>query len=800
MLRNYLTVAIRNLLRHKGYSAINIAGLAVGMACCILIMLFVQYELSYDRYHTNANRIYRMVVERQFPNSTVASAKTPRSLAQALANDCLEVLHATRLSREHAARVLVRHGAAQFYEDGVVFADPNVFDVFTLPLATGDPQTALQAPFSIVITKMMAQKYFGDADPIGRMLTLRLLGDGDLFDYTVTAVAQGVPSNSHFTFDFLAAYQRHPFTTTDGKERKSFESLDVYTYLTLRPNADPAILEAKFPHLVRTYLGPRAAGNRYRYFLQPLTAIHLHSHLSDELRPTSDITYVSLFAAIAFFILILACINFANLATARSAMRAREVGVRKVFGSHRSQLIWQFLAESTLLSLVALVLAVGLVELLLPAFNQLAGKSFEFSYLIPWYILPILIGLALFVGVLAGIYPAFFLSAFRPAVVLKGLSNKAGRSFLRSGLIVFQFAVAIGLMVGTVIILNQMHYISIKKLGFEAEQVLVVEGTEVLKHQPDAFRQAVRGLPGIVEVAHAESMPGRTIEKSMVRPEGTSEGAQLAWMFTGFDYVETLGMKVVDGRSLSRAFPADSMGVLLNEQAVADLRLDDPVGRRVVWGNRTYTVVGVVENFHFASLHQAIGPMMLIGPDPEFENRPCQLFAVRLSTDDLPATLAALRTTWSVFVPQQPFTYTFLDADLDALYHAEQTTSTLFSAFAALAIFIACLGLFGLASFTAEQRTKEIGIRKVLGASVADVVLLLSKDFLKLVALANLIAWPVAYVVAQKWLQNFAYRIDVGAGVFALAGGLALGIALLTVSAQAVQAALANPVEALRNE
>lgn len=811
MFKHYTTITIRNLLRQKVYSFINVLGLAIGMACCLLIFIYIQNELSYDRHHTN--NIYRVITKQNFANNTAESAKTPRSLAQILAHDCPEVLHATRLSREHAARVLVHHGPAQFYENGVVFADPNVFDVFTLPLVTGNPQTALQTPFSIVITKKMAQKYFGNADPIGQKLTLRLLGDGDLFDYTVTAIAQDMQSNSHFMFDFLAAYQQHPFTTTNGKERKSFERLDIYTYLTLHPNTNLTELESKLPHILQTHQKPNPDTNRNpsltttgnRYTLQPLTDIHLHSHFNDELRPTGDITYVSLFAAIAFFILLLACINFANLATARSATRAREIGVRKMFGSHQRQLVWQFLAESTLLSLISLILSVGLVEVFLPVFNQLANKSFEFGYLSQWHILPTLIGLSLFVGVLAGMYPAFYLSKFHPAAALKASANKAQRSFLRSSLVVFQFVISIGLMIGTVVILNQINYMSNKKLGFESEQVLIVEGTEILKHRPQAFQQAIRRLPGVLDAAHAESMPGRAFGKAMVKrkntPKNASQSTQLSWMFTGFDYVETMGMKIIAGRSLSSAFPSDSMAVLLNEQAVTDLGLDNPIGQQVVWQDwRTYTIVGVVENFHFSSLHQSIGPLMMIGPDPEFVNRPCQLFAVRLNTNNLPTTLAALSATWNTFAPQQPFTYTFLNADLDALYHTEQKTGTLFSAFSALAIFIACLGLFGLAAFTAEQRTKEIGIRKTLGATVLGIVILLSKDFLKLVTFAFVVVIPIAYFGMRQWLNTFTYRINLGWEPFALVGTLALIIALSTVGYQSLKAALTNPIDALRDE
>ena len=504
--------------------------------------------------------------------------------------------------------------------------------------------------------------------------------------------------------------------------------------------------------------------------------------------------------------LLKAGINFVNLATARSTRRAKEVGVRKVLGSHRAQLVRHYLTESLLLSFLALLVAVGLVVLLMPAFNRLTDKTLTFFLWNNGQVLLGLIGFTLLVGLAAGAYPAFLLSAFRPATVLKQGSpaGKTGWSPLRQGLVVFQFAVTIGLMVSTVVMFNQMTYMRSKQLGFDKEQVVVIEGTEVLRTQTEAFRQALRGRPGILRVAHAEAVPGRPLGTSRFRVAGApaNDGIVMARMYVGFDYVETLEMEVAVGRSLSQAFATDSMGMLLSESAVKALRVDDPIGKQLIrqGNNRTYTIVGVVKDFHFASLRQEINPVGIFGPDPFYSNRPRQLFVARIRTDNLTETLTDLEALWEAFMPEQPLRYSFLDQDFDALYRTEQTTGRLFGVFTGLAVLIACLGLFGLASFTAEQRVKEIGVRKVLGASVSSLVWLLSKDFAKPVLLAFVLAAPLGYLVMKAWLNDFAYRIEISWRIFLITGLAALVIALATVSYQAIKAALANPVESLRYE
>jgi putative ABC transport system permease protein len=808
----YLKPALRSLRSRRFPTLLNVMGLALAMACCVVAFLYVRQELAYDRFHQHADEVFRVAVERRYQGNARFSALTPRSLAGVLRDEFPSVLQATRLSREHAARVLVQSAEERFYEEGVVFADPNVFEVFTLPLTVGDPSSALLAPRSIVISESMARKYFTGADPLGKTLALRLLGDGDLFDYTITGVARDMPAASHFHFDFLASYQGHPFTTTNGRERPSFENPDVYTYVRLQQRSVPARIEADIAQAVGRHstfdvVGTvpislsrnPATGSQQRYFLQPLADIHLRSNLSDEFQPVGSMSQLVEVAVIAGFILLLACINFANLSTALAGLRACETGMRMVFGSRRIELALQFLAEAAILSFIALLPALGLVELLLPGFNAFTGATLQLSLSQDLILLPILLAFAAFTAGLAGIYPACFLSARRPGRLLK-FKYSAARSRLRDMLVILQFSVAIALMVATVVILSQLYFMSSRRLGFDQEQVLVLEGTEILKHQPDAFRQVVLGVPGVVAVANGENVPGRPPEMALVIPEGRTEGAQVGRMFTGFGYAETLGLQLVTGRTLSDAIPSDAMGTLLNEQAVTELNLEEPLGQRLAWDNRTYTVVGVVRDYHQTSLHDPIGPVMLVGPDPEFENRPYQFFMLRLRSADMQATLAALDEVWTRFAPQQPFAYTFLDDEIAALYGGEQVAGKMTGILALIAIFIACLGLYGLASFNAERRRKEIGVRKVLGSSVWSIVWLLTNDFSKLVLVSNLMAWPVAYVVMQRWLNSFAYHIDLTPLIFIGSGAIALCIAWVTVGAIAAKAASAKPVLALRYE
>ena len=812
MLKNYLKIAWRNVLREKGYTFINVFGLAVGMACCLLIAVYVLHELSYDRFHEKADRIYRVVSDRRFGDQETRTAMSPPALAELIARTFPEVEQATRLWRDPPGTMIVRYGDRAFREEHVVYADSNLFEVFSFPLLQGNPRVALRDPYSIVITERAAHKYFGGEDPMGKTLALRVPADNDLWEYRVTGVAADPPSQSHLQFDFIASFSSHWMSRSDN-----LLGLELYTYLLLRGDAHPDALEERLPGVLDPLVRPQMqerlstsfdalteAGGRYRFLLQPLTRIHLHSRLDDEFVLTGDVRYVYFFAALALFVLLLACANFVNLSTALATGRAKEVGVRKALGSGRGELIRQFLAESTLLSFLALLSAIFLAGALLPIFSQIGGK--DLAVTLPPFALtaPVLVGFALLVGVVAGFYPAFVLSSFHAMTVLKaGGTAGGGPSRLRNVLIVFQLAVSVVLMVGTAVVDSQMRYVQDKRLGFEAEQVVVLEGAEVMKQKIEAFKQEALALPGVTHATNSELVPSRPFSTAFFRTEAMPEDAlvPLQYTYIGFDFVETFGLEMKEGRSLSRAYAGDSLAVILNETAVERLGLQAPLGKQLVWPNESiYTIVGVVRDFHVASLRQEIGPVALLGPDPRHTNRPNLLVSLRVATDDLPRTITALGNMWQTFAPNEPFVYRFLDQDFDALYHQERLSGLLFRGFAAIAMLLACMGLFGIAAFVAERRTKEIGVRKVLGASALSIVVLLTKGFLKLVGIAFIVAVPVAYFAMNRWLEDFAYRIEIGPGVFLLAGGLAFLIALLTVSYQSIKAALADPVKSLRYE
>ncbi len=811
MLKNYLKITLRNLRRSKGYAVINILGLAVGMACCLLIARYLQHEQSYDQHHANADRVVRVALDATLGEQNVQSAMSAIPLARAMAEEIPEVAQATRLWHDRAGAMTVYADDAQFLENNVVFADPNVFDVFTFPLQDGDPATALAEPYTVVLTESMAQKYFGDANPVGQTLNFREPSDRDVFTYTVTGVMADLPATSHLKIDFLASY-----VTQRWSEAQAWMGFGVYTYALLQEGTSARVVENKLAQVIERHAGPQvmerfgisydaflATGQGYRYFTQPITDIHLKSSLEDEFGPNGSQTYVWVFSLVAVFILLIACINFMNLATARSAERAKEVGVRKVLGAVRSRLVAQFLAESVLLSVLALVVAGALISVALPLFNALTGLSLTLDTgAVP--LITTLVVLGLGVGLLAGCYPAFYLSRFRPALVLKQTTRTGpGASLFRNVLVVFQFAISIVLIAGTVVVYQQMGFLQAKNLGFDTEEVVVLEGAEMMGPQAEAFRGALRDLPGIERVTNSELVPGRPFSGSLFRMEGAPEDEVTALDFTyaSFDFVETLGLELVAGRSLDRNRPADSLAVILNEAAIAKLGLTDPIGKNLVWGGEsTYTIVGVVRDFHIASLHHPITGVALLGPDPRNTNRPNLLVSARVETDNLPQTLAEIEATWQEFAPEQPFVYTFLDQDFAAMYQSEQATGRLVAVFAFLALLIACIGLFGLAAFTAERRTKEIGVRKVLGATVPQLVGLLSQDFVKLVAVGFVVAVPVIYFAMQQWLQAFAYRMELGVAPFLLGGLLTLAIALVTVSYQSIKAALRDPVKSLRYE
>jgi putative ABC transport system permease protein len=819
MLRNYIKIAWRNLLRNKVFSFINITGLALGMATCLLISLYVYHELSYDRFHEKAARIVRVTFRANMNGNKINEAHVMPPTAQALLRDYPEVMEATRL--RHAGELLLTKGNDVVRENAVAFADANFFEVFSFPLMNGSSKSALIRPNTVVISDKMARKYFGDANPIGK--TLALKGSKQVLE--ITGVMADFPANSHFRYDFLIA-----MAGLDEAKITSWMQSEFFTYLVLPEGYDYKQLEAKLPQAVEKYMGPqvqqafgmpfakfREAGNDLGLKLQPLTDIHLHSDFAYDLSQSGDIRYVYGFGAIALFMLLIAAFNFMNLSTAGATKRAGEVGIRKVMGSVRSALVWQFLVESLLLTAIALLLAVGLVLLALPAFNNITGNSLTVNFLAIPVLLP---GLGLFglvVGVLAGSYPAFFLSSFKPIAVLKGGRAFQGTAFrgvgritvgwqrvsLRSALVVIQFCLSFILIVGTVVVSQQLTFIRNAKLGYDKERVLVLHETGRLGKNETLFRQQLLQDSRVINASVSGYVPaGPSYNNNFLVYGDNKAGQYVKGIRYDVDeqYIPTLGMTMASGRNFSRAFSTDSSGIILNETAAKQLGWgNDAIGHTVTRpGNdgskEAYRVIGVVQDFHFRSLHERITPLMMTMGN----NNGTILLNVK--TGDVADLLKTIGNQWRAFGVDVPFAYSFLTDDFNAVYRAEQQTGQVLGLFSGLTIFISCLGLFGLAIFTAESRTKEIGVRKVLGASIAGIVALLSKDFLKLVLIAILIASPIAWYAMNQWLKDFAYKIDIEWWMFVGAGLLAIGIALLTVSFQSVKAALMNPVKSLRSE
>nr|WP_293836332.1 ABC transporter permease [uncultured Arsenicibacter sp.] len=807
MFLNYIKIAWRNLIRNRTFSAINIVGLAIGLATCLLISLYVLDELSYDRFHAKADRIVRVIFRGSSSGGRINESTVMPPVAQTLRRDYPEVLEATRL--RDAGSPLISYGSKTFKESSIAFVDSNFTQVFTLPFVEGDPKTALIQPNTAVISETMARKYFGSANPMGHILTIKSWNTS----LKITGVMQDIPANSHFHKDMLIA-----MAGNQEARSPSWMMSEYYTYLVLPDGYNYRQLEAKLPQVIEKYIGPqlqqgmgmslaefRRKGNDIGLYLQPLTDIHLYSDFAFDLSAPGNRQYVYLFSVIAAFILIIACINFMNLSTAGSAKRAREVGIRKVLGSVRQSLASQFLIESMLLTAFALVLAYCLVLMALPAFNEFTGKTLSVNLLARPWILPAILLFGLFVGLLAGSYPAFFLSSFKPVAVLKGGTFKAvpNRLNLRSGLVVFQFFIAVTLIAGTLVVYRQLSYIQHKTLGYTKEQVLVLPETWLLGDKEAAFREEIVRDARVLNASVSGYVPAGPSNNNnfFVSPEtNTSQLVKTLRYDVDYNYLSVLGMKLAAGRNFSRAYGTDSSGVILNETAAKTFGwAQNAIGHHITHTDndgtqRTFTVIGVVKDFHFKSLHEAISPLVMV------LGRNTGTIILKVNPKDINGLLATLQQTWQQLMPDAPFTYSFLDERFANTYRAEQKTGLILGLFSGLTIFIACLGLFGLAMFTAEQRQKEIGVRKVLGASVMSVVALLSADFLKLVGIALVLAIPIAWYAMSVWLQDFAYRIELDWWLFALAGVLAIVIALATVSLQSIKAALVNPIRSLKSE
>ncbi len=821
MLKNYLKIAVRNFVKHKLYSFINICGLAIGLACALFILLWVRDEISFDRFHKNADVIYRMNWDFKFNNNEGIGPGTPPPLASALTNEIPEVVAATRVFP--VSKMIVRYEDKFFNEPLIRGVDANFFEIFDFELLSGNAQTALAEPNSVILTDETATKYFGNAPALGKILTIgeeKLIFGKKMYRnaFKVTGIVKSLPHNSHLQFDMLTSISSHPEVEYFNW---SWFWMQVVTYAKLESGVSTGAIEAKIPALVKKYAPAAfkrlgfsydemiATGGRWNFVFQPMTDIYLRSgQTGNRLGPIGNKVYVYIFSTIAVFILLIACINFMNLATARSANRAKEVGMRKALGSMKSMLVGQFLVESIAFSTVAMMIALFLVELFIAPFNQLSGKNLQLNLFNPPWLPAVLILLVLLVGVVAGSYPGFYLSSFRPVQIFKGAVRAGGKSQkLRNALVVFQFAITIGLIVCTLLVQKQMDFIRQTDMGFNKEGVVVISNdNQRLGNQAEAFRERLKSNSRFLNASIATAVPpyyGFEDTYNVASKGGGQIDIQLNSYMADEDYLKTLGIEIVQGRGFSKEFPTDASGVLLNESAVKYFGWDDPLGKTLTYpggNNREYKVIGVMKDFNFVTLRSPITPFALFHKDSKSYEISNSCVMVRVSRSDLENSIKLLESEWKTFAPTMPFEYKFLDEGFAEQYLAEQRLGKIFLIFSVLTIFIACIGLLGLAAFATEQRTKEIGVRKVLGASVPNLVALLSKDFSKWVLLANLVAWPVAYFAMNKWLQDFAYRINIGWSVFALAGGLALVIALLTVSTQAIKAALANPVEALRYE
>jgi putative ABC transport system permease protein len=808
MLKNYIKIAFRNLWKSKGFSAINIIGLAIGLATCLLIMLFVLDELSYDRYNKKADRIYRVDGDIKFGGNHFILAVAPDPMGPALKKDFPQIEQYVRF-RSNGGFV-VKKGNENVQEDNVVYADSTLFDVFTLPMLDGNAASALQQPNSVVITETTARKYFNTTQAAGKTFIIN-----NRNNYTVTGVIKDIPAQSHLNFDFFVS-----MASLKESRENNWISTNFNTYVVLKEGADPKKLEAQFDALVDKYIGPqlkevmsidldelRKSGSYEKHFLTPLTSIHLHSNKVGELGPNSSIQYVYIFSAIAFFILLIACVNFMNLSTARSANRAREVGVRKVLGSLKSNLVKQFLTESILISCIALMVALMLTFIMLPYFNQLAAKDIRLNVLASPWLLPSLLLLVLVTGLLAGSYPAFYLSAFKPIQVIKGkLAAGFKTSWLRSGLVVFQFSISIILIIATIVIYKQLNFIHSYKPGFNRDQVLVLHNATPLGGKAKTFREEVIKLPGVDNATVTGYLPTNGWRNSnLVFMDPTLDQKRAVAMQTwdvDEQYIPTLGMEMAAGRNFSKDFPTDSGGIIINEAALRLLGMNDPIGKSLYYirdlNNKDAVsdlrIVGIVKDFNFSSMRQQVTPLalMLNGNNGNI--------ALRLSSTNMHQLVAQIERTYKSMAPGEPFNYSFMDEEFNNLYRTEQRMGVIAITFSGLAILIACLGLFGLAAYAAEQRTKEIGIRKVLGATVSNITAMLSKDFLRLVIISALIAFPVAWWFMHSWLQDFAYRTNISWWVFIMAGITAALIAVITVSFQTIKAAISNPIKSLRTE
>lgn len=802
MFKNYLKIAFRKMKHQKIYAFINILGLAIGMAGAMFILLWVHDEQRYDRFHENTDRIYRVYQVFNYGDYHLEQTQTPSVLAARLKEDCPEVKLVTRV-RDYREEYLVKADNRKFNEKGLGIADASFFQLFSFPLITGDPATVLAEPFTVAISEKAARKYFGDKEAVGR--TLNIFDQ----DYVVSGVFKDMPNQSHFHLDVLCS-----FASFERYQQVNWGINVFKTYVLLKESSQREALESKLTDIVKNHMFTSreryesviAKGDYTKFLLQPLTDIHLNSNLLWEFEVNGNRTYVRFFTIIAVFILLIAGINYMNLSTARSAGRAKEVGIRKTVGSTRRSLIRQFLLESIFMSLTGWLLSIVILIVLMPVFRILVGKPWLHVPFFdkPMLLLPLVITAGL-IGWIAGVYPAFFLSSFKPAAVMSGkLSKGMKRSGLRSSLVVFQFSLSVLLLVSTLVVQKQMHFIQEKNLGYKQEEVIVVQTYGELDQKLEVLKETIGRNPSVVSLSASSSVPGKEFDNIGMGLEGTNSSYGTNMYIADADFLETLEMEMVEGRFFSEKIPTDEQAVILNESMAHKLAENDLLSKRMkIWvggeGQEPFNIIGIIRDFHYESFHETIKPLVIVKlngltPWPE------AYLSIRVRTGNIRETLKTIREAWETVLPGTPFEYTFLDSIYNAQYWNEVRTGQVFTIFTLFAIFVACLGLLGLASFAVEQRTKEIGIRKVLGATAKRLIMLLSGEFVRWIVLANLIAWPLAFWIMSRWLRNFVYRTEIGIWPFVFSTLIMLGVTVLTVGYHSVKAVLANPVKSLRYE
>ena len=799
MFANYLKTALRNLLRNKIFSFINISGLAIGIAACLLIFLYIITEFSYDKFHEKADRIYRVAINGEVSGSFLNVAVSSAAMAGPIVRDFPEVVDAVRLNNV-SQTVYFTYNDKKYFEEGMIYVDSSFFNIFTYDVLNGDITSALDEPYSLVLTKDVADKYFAKENPIGKTIKLN-----DRQNYKVTAVIANPPENAHFHFKIVSSFSS--LYGDYGRETyENWGSLSILTYILLEEGVEAKDFEKKLPGFFLKYMEDLETMDiKFEAFLQPLTSIHLHSNLMAEAEANGSMSYIYTFSAIAIFILLIACINYMNLTTARSIKRSREVGLRKVAGAMKNQLVVQFICESIILSLIGFIIALILVEISLPVFNKLTGQEFGLNILTKWYYILGLIGMILFVGLVSGSYPAFYLSSFRPIKAIKGgLSKSSGKSSLRNTLVIIQFTISIILIICTGVVYSQLQYIKSKKLGFDKENILILPlRGERLRSKIDVLKSELLNLSCVDKVSASRSVISRGIDGTGYHPEGFDENSP--WIIfnnsVDEDYIETMGMDLIKGRGFSKEFGTDTSSIIINKTLMKRLGWEDPLGKKIGTFHDTIeiplTIIGVIDDYHSNSLHKVVDPSLLC-----FYPQELRFLNLKLNPGNINTSLETIKAKWNELEKCFPFDYYFLDQDFENFYRADKRMGEIFIYFTIIAIFVACLGLFGLASYSAEQKTKEIGIRKAIGSSVASLVIMLTKQFVKWILIANIIAWPVAYYYMDKWLGNFAYNIELSDfwWLFVASAAISFAIAVLTVSSQALRAAMANPVESLKYE